>query len=506
MKRIFLCVFYIFCLIFCSSFAQNEWKFFYLENHNKPSMETYPWNTIAILKNKCYVVNLPPTISPLVTLNTNVFLFESLKEDSFRIKEFSFMSYRNFDKFARLTPIINKPFDNIFIFNSSYLDSYGDELISLKILNGDSIIDFSFPIMSDGKTFRSGMSRTMYPIIIDNFGNSWIKVNFDTAIYGKENSRTLVRSYYSYVAYLDYAKGSKQFNVLPFKLPDRGWRSQAICDNQNRIWTTDSTNIYCFDTSGLFLALNANEMFLDNQFSAFVNLSYDSQRNILYFLDYKWNLLIYDGTSWKKERMPILPDDSSSMTTRIIYLPACVDSLGNFWATQSGFRYLYKRTPDGKWYTYEIEKTFKVYVMQADESGRIFMAGFRYDEIPDYYLGIFYPNKAKPVPLPVEDTKIELLIYKDIYISKIYPNPAVLKATIEFYIKPEHINDFKIGLYNMLGEKVMNMEDYRIGILYDAGINYAKVDLNIPNNLSPGVYYLCLEAGGNRQLSPLVIK
>lgn len=82
----------------------------------------------------------------------------------------------------------------------------------------------------------------------------------------------------------------------------------------------------------------------------------------------------------------------------------------------------------------------------------------------------------------------------DIYIRKIYPNPSDNIVKAELLVYPDNIDQVKIGLYNYMGIKILDLRD-RLELNTSTGEAYLTFDIT---DLPVGAYYLCIEKGNER--------
>ncbi|MCB2194971.1 MAG: S8 family serine peptidase [Bacteroidetes bacterium] len=100
---------------------------------------------------------------------------------------------------------------------------------------------------------------------------------------------------------------------------------------------------------------------------------------------------------------------------------------------------------------------------------------------PDYYLGYGIPDFAKAAHI----TSSDIIAFAEKSMIKVYPNPFTDNIHIELLLNTE--DELSVQLYNMLGEKVLEVKS-------DAG-EYAKITLNNLTQLSTGIYIIHVKAG-----------
>lgn len=108
--------------------------------------------------------------------------------------------------------------------------------------------------------------------------------------------------------------------------------------------------------------------------------------------------------------------------------------------------------------------------------------------------------KYKAIPTSVE-SETENGLLPDIYVRNIYPNPTSGNFNADLMIFPENINQVKIGVYNYLGIKVLDLTD-RIPQSFMGSDLLLNFDVS---NLTNGIYYFALTKGGENRVKTLII-
>jgi len=334
-------------------------------------------------------------------------------------------------------------------------------------------------------------------LCFDRDGNPWI------AFFGYSVSDPSVSKWKARAAYY---KGDGIFEMARDSFPYAYGQKYAVADNFNRVWLVKRRTIFCFDKFRTYIAgFQPINMFDNVDFFSFNNILYDSKRGRLYFIDYFPSILIYDGTSWTAERIKTSNLDTMNSLANPKYVPACLDSSGNLWTTRwYNFKHLYKRTPEGKWYLYKLPENFHPIDAQADSAGRIWLAGGT-TGLYEYRvsIAIFDPNKA--TPLSVEDTQTEGEKFW-VWILKLYPMPVKETIFVEFYLYKEYFNECKFEVYNLLGQKMMDLNAYQSGFEYNVNTQRARISFRVPEGLSSELYYLCVRAGESTHIKPFIVE
>jgi len=107
--------------------------------------------------------------------------------------------------------------------------------------------------------------------------------------------------------------------------------------------------------------------------------------------------------------------------------------------------------------------------------------------------------KYTPKPTSVKDYKTKSII-PDIYIRKLYPNPASTKMTAELMIFPEEIHKVKIEVFNYLGMKVKDLTDL---VNVNLSTADAALEFNV-DDLDNGIYYFTMSKGREKRVKPFV--
>ena len=91
----------------------------------------------------------------------------------------------------------------------------------------------------------------------------------------------------------------------------------------------------------------------------------------------------------------------------------------------------------------------------------------------------------------------------DLWFRKIYPNPAPqrsVNADIMCYV--QDLNKIDIGLYNLLGEKILDLNsDYE----YNDATKTIYVRFNVPQSFPTGTYYLNINNGAEYRTKAIII-
>ena len=94
-------------------------------------------------------------------------------------------------------------------------------------------------------------------------------------------------------------------------------------------------------------------------------------------------------------------------------------------------------------------------------------------------------------------------IFQEIGIRRIYPNPAPQRtATAEIMCYVQDLSKLDIGLYNLLGDKILDLNnDYE----YNNATKTIYTTFKVPNDIPSGIYYLNVRNGTEYRTQGLVI-
>jgi len=99
-----------------------------------------------------------------------------------------------------------------------------------------------------------------------------------------------------------------------------------------------------------------------------------------------------------------------------------------------------------------------------------------------------------------EEINIEPGLLPDVWLRKLYPNPTTEIVTLEFFLERGFTNSIKISLYNSMGMKVKDLNDY----LQYNGTNYKAVVMFPVSELTDGIYYITVSAGNSNAVKGFI--
>ncbi len=302
-------------------------------------------------------------------------------------------------------------------------------------------------------------------IIVDKYDTPWIVVNkygLKDDLYKFENGifkRVLAYSY----------PGNAKAATLGLAV-----------DSKNNLWHffVDTINVF-YTWGGHYRKIGVRGLFED--LIRLTNITI-SKFDIKYFLDNNSNIIIHDDKSWYKD---------TSYRSNFL----CVDSSGNLWIKSLANGYLCKRTPTGEWTEYwlpnppdSIGQLPGIGIIEADYQGRLWL-------VRGNYLVIFDPNDVDAVEAEI----IEGL--PDVWVRKLYPNPATEFARLEFFLDTDVSEQFTAGLYNYFGYKVMDLKPY---FSYEPKSASGVIQFPV-RGIPPGLYFVTLSAGNSHYARKLII-
>ncbi len=134
------------------------------------------------------------------------------------------------------------------------------------------------------------------------------------------------------------------------------------------------------------------------------------------------------------------------------------------------------------------------------------------------YFSVLYANANPPISVVprraeiyVHDTtatgiedEIEAGIIPDLWIRKVTPNPATSSVNVNIMYHPSSIysNDLEVGLYNYMGEKVINLTP--LGTYTDHNHTW-EATFDIPKRLASGMYFLNVRSGDESRTKGIAI-
>ncbi len=117
---------------------------------------------------------------------------------------------------------------------------------------------------------------------------------------------------------------------------------------------------------------------------------------------------------------------------------------------------------------------------------------------PSTYLYVYDPDNVG-----IED-EVESKIIPDLWIRNITPNPATNQATVNIMYYPSGIysNDLEVGLYNYMGEKIIDLTP--LGIYKEHNHTW-EATFDIPKRLASGMYFLNVRSGDESRTKGIAI-
>ncbi|MDR0926694.1 MAG: T9SS type A sorting domain-containing protein [Ignavibacteria bacterium] len=109
-------------------------------------------------------------------------------------------------------------------------------------------------------------------------------------------------------------------------------------------------------------------------------------------------------------------------------------------------------------------------------------------------------DPAKDTTVGITDTDAGAI--PDLWIRSIYPNPASHKITADIMCFLPDFNDVEIGLYNLMGQKLLDLSNR---FEYNDATHTILVGFEVPPELTKGVYYLNIRNSNEIRTKAIVI-
>jgi hypothetical protein len=121
----------------------------------------------------------------------------------------------------------------------------------------------------------------------------------------------------------------------------------------------------------------------------------------------------------------------------------------------------------------------------------------------DRCLGILYVNGDFFVYNPVTSVTERLESIPDLWFRNIYPNPATSKITANIMCYLSTVSDVDIGLYDFMGQKVLDLSNQ---FEYEPATATIHISFDIPKSLSKGSYFLVVRSGKETRTQGIIVK
>ncbi|MDD4756773.1 MAG: T9SS type A sorting domain-containing protein [Prolixibacteraceae bacterium] len=328
--------------------------------------------------------------------------------------------------------------------------------------------------------------RGVYDLKVDPKGDLWAIINHFCPL-----NDTTAFYYYSLCKYKD----SCFVTVNNLTYSDNGYevKKNIAFDNLGRVWHSNIDTLYLIENEKVIKKISTYEFPKGcNKISEVVVNS----KNVVYLLNYGITLYKLDGEErssfdyiWEIEKYI---NYNSNKTNYYM----CIDSSDNVWILGPTHN-LYKLDSADNWTVYRVpnQDTTKLNPyrinIEADQEGKIWIVDNTYG------INIFNPNGV--VSVENQQTN-EIRGIADVWIRKLYPNPAIQNVTLEFFLENAVRNECKICMYNTIGEKVKDITE---NLDYDSYYMQATVNFSV-SDLPRGAYILTISAG-NSNMSRLML-
>jgi len=272
-------------------------------------------------------------------------------------------------------------------------------------------------------------------------------------------------------------------------------------DNLNRVWCSIIDSVYLIENEVITKKLYSFDF--PNGFGYFNRMVIDS-KNRVYLLNHTCTMYVIDGDSlysydyiWEREKIDFAGGNLSNYKM-------CIDSSDNVWVTGISTCNLYKFDSEKNWFRYDVpqfttmpdEWCYKL-AIEADKNGKLWIPasnGYGYG----FGIYVFNPN---PTSVEKEQPTIQANGLPDVWIRKLYPNPADNLVTLEFFLNKKEIGSFEMTLYNVLGMKI---KDIKEEVDYNSSNMSSKVTFSVAG-LPRGGYIVAMKAGSTKQCRLLLV-
>lgn len=286
---------------------------------------------------------------------------------------------------------------------------------------------------------------------------------------------------------------------------DNRFIKEAGCDlavdNLNRVWCSIVDSVYLIENEKVTKRIASYDF--PNGFGYFNRMVIDS-KNKVYLLNHTCTMYVIDGDSlysydyiWEREKIDFAGGNLSNYKM-------CIDSSDNVWVTGISTCNLYKFDLEKNWFRYDVpqfttipdEWCYKL-TIEADKNGKLWIPasnGYGYG----FGIYVFNPN---PTSVEKEEPTIQANGLPDVWIRKLYPNPADNLVTLEFFLNKKEISSFEMTLYNVLGMKI---KDIKEEVDFNSHNMSSKVTFSVAG-LPRGGYILAMKAGSTKQCRLLLV-
>ncbi len=93
-------------------------------------------------------------------------------------------------------------------------------------------------------------------------------------------------------------------------------------------------------------------------------------------------------------------------------------------------------------------------------------------------------------------------ILPNLWFKKVYPNPVKHTLNAEVWCFLRDISDLDLGLYNFMGQKILNLNN---DFEYDAANRLIRITAKIPQDISAGLYFLNINNGSEHKTQAVAI-
>ncbi len=392
-------------------------------------------------------------------------------EGKYNFKDYDLknIDYINIDDNGKIWAILNY---------NSIISIYKDSAVLYKQVFNTTMNDYS-------------NIESIYDLKVDKDGNIWsfiYNTNFNIEPYHN----------YSICKFLD----STFITLYNFKVsalfPTKLWFINF--DKLNRVIFSFVDTLYIVEDEQIIKKISIWDF--PNGYGRFDKIVVDSKNNI-YALNKDIMLYKYDGEHY--ESFDYMQKLERFLTKNFDYYYMCIDSSDNIWVTGYQTQSLYKLDTAGNWTCYQVplfsnaeDKNCHKNDIEADKYGNIWISAKNPVGTYCYGMYVFNPDSTTAVE---EMPAIEANNLPDVYIRKLYPNPAIQNVILEFFLERTVSNECKISMYNTVGEKVKDITE---NFDYDSYNMSARVNFSV-SDLPSGAYILTVSAGKSNKTRLMLV-
>ncbi len=273
-------------------------------------------------------------------------------------------------------------------------------------------------------------------------------------------------------------------------------------DNFGKVYHTNSDTMYILENDEVVIKI-ATFDFPDG-YSYFSDIVINS-KNVVYAMNNNMMLYIFDGENFYSDDFVLKSERQLIPQSDLSYNFMCLDSNDNVWIIGVGTCVLYKLDTNRNWTVIEVPKPetamdewcYKENIA-VDKNGKIWIPSQKPSS--SYSYGIYIYN-SDTTTSTVEQPSIETPGLPDVWIRNLFPNPANLSVTLNFFLERNVSNECKIEIYNTLGMKVKDVTEQ---IEYNSRNMSASVVFSV-SDMPTGAYIVAVIAGRSKMTRLMLV-